>query len=115
MHWGGRALQRHVLGDCLHVAQDRRIENPRIVAGHLRIGVSEHFGDVFYGRSACKGQRGERVPRSMGRKEFANTAYIGQLFQINIHLLITAHRQQYTMRLTIGAVFSESIASRLCP
>ena len=51
VHWGGRALQRHVPGDCLHVAQDRRIENPRIVAGHLRIGVSEHFGDVFYGRS----------------------------------------------------------------
>ena len=34
-------------------------------------------GDVFYGRSACKGQRGERAPRSMGRKVFANTAYIG--------------------------------------
>lgn len=51
VHWGGRALQRYVPGDCLHVAQERRIENSRIVAGHLRIGVSEHFGDVFYGRS----------------------------------------------------------------
>ncbi len=50
-HKGGRALQRHVLGDRLHVAQDRRVENPRIVAGHFRIGVSEHFGNVFYGRS----------------------------------------------------------------
>lgn len=74
---GRMTLQRHILCDSLHIPQDRRIKNPGIVAGHLRIGVSEHFGDVFYGRSACKGQRGERVPRSMGRKVFANTAYIG--------------------------------------
>ena len=74
---GRMTLQRHILCDSLHIPQDRRIKNPGIVAGHLRIGVSEHFGDVFYGRSACKGSAWRTVPRSMGRKVFANTAYIG--------------------------------------
>ena len=64
---GRRALQRHVLGNGLHIPQDRRIENPGIVAGHLRIGMAEHLGDVFNGRAACERQGRERVPRGVGR------------------------------------------------
>lgn len=90
---GRTVLQGHVFGDSLHISQDRRIENSGIVAGHFRIRMSEHFGNVFDGRAACECQGGERVSRGMSRKVFANTAYIGQLLQIDIHFLIAAHRQ----------------------
>ena len=64
--------------------------------------MPEHFGNIFDSCTVCKRQGSERMSRGMCRKEFANTAYIGQLLQINIHLLITAHRQQYAERLTIS-------------
>lgn len=101
---GRTALQRHVFGDGLHIPQDRRIENPGIVAGHFRIRMSEHFGDVFNGRAACKGQRGERVPGGVGGEVFFDSADVGQFFQVAVHLLVAAHGQQYAMRLTIGIV-----------
>lgn len=63
---GRMTLQRHILCDSLHIPQDRRIKNPGIVAGHFRIGVSEHFGDIFDGCPACERQGCKRVSRYMG-------------------------------------------------
>lgn len=63
---GRMTLQRHILCDGLHIPQDRRIKNPGIVAGHFRIGVSEHFGDIFDGCPACERQGCKRVSRNVG-------------------------------------------------
>ena len=55
------ALQCHILGKGLHIPHNGRIENAGIMAGHLRIGVPEHFSDIFDSRTAGKGQRCKSV------------------------------------------------------
>lgn len=68
------------------------------MAGHVRIGVSQHLGHIVERRPACQNECSERMTSRVRRKAFANTAYIGQLFQIGVHLLIAAYGKQYTVQ-----------------
>ena len=58
-------LQRHVFGDDLHVAHDRRVENLRIAACHVDVSMAEHLGDVINRRTAGQRQGCERMARAM--------------------------------------------------
>ena len=54
------------------------------MAGHVRIGVSQHLGHIVERRPACQSECGKRMTSRVRRKAFANTAYIGQLYQIAV-------------------------------
>ena len=70
-------LQRHAFLYDLHVPHDRRVENARIVTCHIRIAVTQHFGDIVYGRSSGQRQRGKCVPGRVCRKMLRDAAYVG--------------------------------------
>ena len=58
-------LQRHIFGDDFHVAHNRRVEDLRIAARHVDIGMAEHLGDVVDRRAAGQRQSCERMARAM--------------------------------------------------
>lgn len=58
------------------------------MAGHVRIGVSQHLGHIVERRPACQNECSERMTSRVRRKAFANTAYIGQLFQIAVWCIL---------------------------
>ena len=81
-------LQRHAFLYDLHVPHDRRVENARIVMGHIRIAVSQHFCDIVDGCTAGKRQRTERMSGHVHRQVFRDPADVRHFFQIGVHLLI---------------------------
>ena len=58
-------LQSHIFGDNLHVAHDRRVENLRIAARHVDVGVAEHFGNIVDRGAAGQRQGCKRMSRAM--------------------------------------------------
>lgn len=91
-----------LLGQFVHLAQNGLVEHLGVVARHLRVGVSEHLGDAL-DRDAV-GQRvgGEEVPCQVGRQLLADTADVGQLLQVDVHLLVARHGQQHVVRHALG-------------
>lgn len=79
-----RHRQSHVFGNDLYVAHDRRVENLRIAARHVDIGMAEHLGDVVDRGAAGQCQGCERMARAMRRKILADAADVGQFFQITV-------------------------------
>ena len=58
-------LQRHIFGDDFHVAHNRRVEDLRIAARHVDIGMAEHLGDVINRRAAGQCQGCERMAQTV--------------------------------------------------
>ena len=102
------ALQCHILGKGLHIPHNGRIENAGIMAGHLRIGVPEHFSDIFDSRTAGKGQRCKSVAGSVSREMFFDSADVGQFLEVTVHLLVATNGQQHVVRLTIRIIMIAS-------
>lgn len=83
------------------------------MAGHLNIGMSQHFSNTLYGNTICQSKRGESVAGHMGRQCFLNATNISQFFEIRIQKFLLVHYLKLSLRVTKRFIFHNLTQSEI--
>ena len=81
------------LADLLHLTADKLFGEFRVMARHIRIGVSQNLRQHVYRHSVFHGKAGERMSGDMRRQCLVDIAYCRDLLEVGVHLVVARYRQ----------------------